>query len=421
MPDLNPFDHPLFLGFLVALGAGLLIGIDRERSKGEGPGRAPAGIRTFTLAALGGAVAMALGGEMLLAVVVLAVGGLLAVAYWRDRGEDPGLTTETALILSALLGGLAMREPAFAAALAVVVTALLTARADIHRFVRSSLSTAEVRDGLIFAGATLVVLPLLPDHPVGPWQALNLRTIWIVVILVMAVGAIGYALVRVLGNRYGLPLAGLASGFVSSTATIAAMGARAAKTPEALRPAAAAAVLSTVATVVQMALLLAATDMAVLQVLYVPLIAAGVAAIAYGGGVTLWALREKNNESPEPGRAFSLTLALSYAAMLAAILVVSAGLQQWLGGAGAVVAVAAAGLADAHAAAVSAASLVAGGRMTPAEAMLPILAAFTSNTVSKIFFAVVNGGRAFAMLVVPGLLLVAVAAWAGAFAVGFGA
>ena len=421
MPDLNPFDHPLFLGFLVALGAGLLIGIDRERSKGEGPGRAPAGIRTFTLAALGGAVAMALGGEMLLAVVVLAVGGLLAVAYWRDRGEDPGLTTETALILSALLGGLAMREPAFAAALAVVVTALLTARTDIHRFVRSSLSTAEVRDGLIFAGATLVVLPLLPDHPVGPWQALNLRTIWIVVILVMAVGAIGYALVRVLGNRYGLPLAGLASGFVSSTVTIAAMGARAAKTPEALRPAAAAAVLSTVATVVQMALLLAATDMAVLQVLYVPLVAAGVAAIAYGGGVTLWALREKNNESPEPGRAFSLTLALSYAAMLAAILVVSAGLQQWLGGAGAVVAVAAAGLADAHAAAVSAASLVAGGRMTPAEAMLPILAAFTSNTVSKIFFAVVNGGRAFAMLVVPGLLLVAVAAWAGAFAVGFGA
>jgi uncharacterized membrane protein (DUF4010 family) len=223
--------HPLVLGFLVALGIGLLIGIDRERRKGEGPTRQAAGIRTFTVASLAGAVAAAAGGEMLLATVVLGVVVFASLAYWRARDSDPGLTTEAALVLVTLLGGLAMREPDFAAGLGVVVAALLTARTALHRFVRSVLTEEEIRDLLIFAGATLVVLPLLPDHPIGPYDALNLRTVWLVVILVMAVSALGYVAVRLVGPRFGLPLAGLASGFVSSSATIGAMGTRAEKEP----------------------------------------------------------------------------------------------------------------------------------------------------------------------------------------------
>ncbi len=107
-----------------------------------------------------------------------------------------------------------------------MVAVLLNARAELHRFVRSVLTNEEIRDLLIFAGATLVVLPLLPDHPIGPYGVLNLRTIWLVVILVMGIGALGYILVRIVGPRYGLPLAGFASGFISSSATIGAMGGR---------------------------------------------------------------------------------------------------------------------------------------------------------------------------------------------------
>ena len=221
MPDLNP----LVLGFLVALGIGLLIGIDRERNKGDGPSREAAGLRTFTLASLTGAIGMAAGGELLLGAAVLGVVALTGLAYWRARDGDPGLTTEVALVLTTLLGGFAIREPVVAAGLGVVVAALLNARSILHRISRSMLSDAEIKDLLIFAGATLVVLPLLPDEPVGPYGALNLRNIWIVVILVMAVSALGYVAMRVVGTRFGLPIAGLASGFISSTATIAAMGA----------------------------------------------------------------------------------------------------------------------------------------------------------------------------------------------------
>src|SRR5258708_29720244 len=107
--------HPLFLGFLVALGIGLLIGIDRERKTGEGPTRHAAGLRTFTLAALLGAVAIVAGGELLLAAAALGVVAFAGLSYWRARDSDPGLTTETALVLVTLLGGLAVRAPAFAA------------------------------------------------------------------------------------------------------------------------------------------------------------------------------------------------------------------------------------------------------------------------------------------------------------------
>jgi uncharacterized membrane protein (DUF4010 family) len=147
----------------------------------------------------------------------------------RTEAQDPGLTTETALLLTVLLGGFALKEPVTASALAVTVAIALMARTRIHHFIRDVLSEEELTDALIFAAAALVVLPLVPDRYVGPFSAVNPRTIWKVVILIMSISAGGHIAVRLLGPRFGLPLAGLASGFVSSVATIAAMGARARK------------------------------------------------------------------------------------------------------------------------------------------------------------------------------------------------
>jgi len=106
------FDLPsVLLNFTAALGIGLLVGAERERRKGGGPSRAPAGIRTFTVASLAGAISVAVGGAVMLAVTVAGVAALTAIAYLRSRGDDPGLTTEIALILTALLGGLAISRP----------------------------------------------------------------------------------------------------------------------------------------------------------------------------------------------------------------------------------------------------------------------------------------------------------------------
>jgi uncharacterized membrane protein (DUF4010 family) len=411
-----PLLDSLIVNLAVALGIGLLIGAERERRKGGGPSRSPAGIRTFTAASLAGAVSVAAGGEILLAVTTAGAIILAAVAYHRNRGSDPGLTSEIALVLTVLLGGLSMRQPTLAAGVAVALAALLASRTQLHHFVRSILTEDEVADGLIFAGATLVVLPLLPDRQLGPYGALNLRSIWIIVILVMAIGAAGHIAVRALGDRFGLAIAGLASGFVSSIATIGAMGARAATTPAVLGAAVAGAVLSTVATIVQMCAVLGITSMTVLRELSIPLFCAGLVAASYGAFFTIKALRgTKEGDSPH-GHAFSFSSAVILAATLSAVLVVSAALRENFGEVGVIVGAALAGFADTHSAAVSIASLVASGKMSPADAISPILAALSTNTVSKIIVAWTSGGQSYALRLIPGLILVISAAWAGAYA-----
>ena len=404
----------MILNLVVALGIGLLIGAERERRKGEGPARSPAGIRTFTVASLAGAASFIVGSETLLAIATAGVIALTAIAYWRGHDDDPGLTTEIALILTVLLGGLSAQQPALAGGLAVLVAALLASRTRLHRFVRLVLTEEELHDILIFAGATLVVLPLIPDRSMGPYNALNPHSIWILVVLVMTISGAGYIAVRMLGTRFGLPIAGLASGFISSTATIAAMGARAKTKTDIMTAAVAGAVLSTIATIAQMAVVLGATSLPTLRTLAISLTSAGLTAIIYAAIFTIRALRQEAVGEASAGRAFNPATALAFAFTLSCIMVAAAALQEWLGENGIILAAALAGFVDTHSAAISVATLVASGKMTPADAILPILAGFSTNTISKLVLATTSGDRSFAVRVIPGLILVVLAAWLGA-------
>lgn len=407
---------PPVLNLVSAFAVGALIGAERERRKGEGPARSPAGIRTFTITSISGAVAFSIGGGILLAVLTASVAVMVAVSYWRSQDQDPGLTTEIVLVLTALLGGMCMQAPQTAAAIAVAVTVLLYAKAWLHNLVITVISRDELDDALIFAAATLVVLPLVPNRQMGPYLALNPHSIWIVIVLVMAISAAGYVAVRLFGARFGLPLAGAISGFISSTATIGAMGSRASKSKDLLAACVAGAVLSTVATIAQMALVVAATSMETLSSLSGPLLLAGGMAVAYGAAFSLMAARHSGSDAVPTGGVFSLRTALAFGSILAIILVISAGLQDRFGDAGVLLAAVVAGLVDTHAAAISVASLVASGKVLPQDAVLPVIAGLTSNTLSKIIMAAVTGGSAFALRVVPGLVLVALAAWVGTFA-----
>jgi uncharacterized membrane protein (DUF4010 family) len=403
-----------WLNFAIAVGVGLMIGLERERSKGVGSARRPAGIRTFALAALMGAVANHLGGIPLLAVATASVVALAALSYFRGTEDDPGLTTEIALIATPLLGGLAMSDTRLAAGLGAAVAVILAAKAPLQGFVTRVLTGSEVTDGLVFAVATLVIWPQLPDRYLGPYEALNPHSIWFLVILVMALGACGHFATRALGARWGLPVAGLASGFVSSTATIGSMAGRAAKDPASMKAAVAGGVFSTVATFVQMALLLGMVSRPTL-VLMAPALAAGaLAATLYGLAFALRAAPPEGGAASEQGRAFSVGTALGFAAILAVMLVMAAALRYWLGETGVAVGAIVAGFVDTHSAAISVASLVASEKTTPQEAILPILAAMTSNAVAKMAMAIGAGSRGFALRMTPGLIAPIAAAWAAA-------
>lgn len=404
----------LALRLLSALTIGLLIGAERERRKGEGPSRSAAGIRTFAIASLMGAVSVVIGSDWLLAVAVFSVAVLSVVAYAQSSHEDPGLTSEATLVLTVLLGGLAVYYPGFAAGIAVTVAVLLASRDQIHRFVGRVLSEEELHDGLVFAAGILVILPLVPNRYIGPFHAINLHTIWIIVLLMMTISAAGYIAVRLMGPGLGLPLAGFASGFVSSAATISAMGARSVQEPSLSRSAVAGAVLSTVATIVELAIVVAATNRTTLLALAIPLVVSGSVAVVYGLLFTLRTIRSDVPLTAQRGRPFSLKTAILFAVTIAAMLFILAALNAWLGGRGVLVATAIAGFADTHSPAVSVASLVSSGTLGVNDAVFPVLGALTTNTVTKIVLAMTSGDRRFGVQVIPGLLLVIAGAWAAA-------
>lgn len=408
-------ESTLLYGLLAALGGGLIVGIERERSKGTGPERGAIGSRTCMLAALAGTVC-ALLGDVALALGGAAIAVLASLAYLHSRARDPGLTSEVAFVLVYVLGALAATQAQLAAGLFVLTALVLASKPWLHRFTRQSLTDAELDDLLLLAASALIVLPLLPDRAIDPFAVLNPRRLWLLVVLVMAINAAGYVALRAFGARRGLLLAGFLGGFVSSTATIGSMGQRAAAMPQARGSAIAAALLSNVPTVLQIGVILAALSRPLLFALAPALAAAGLVAAALAI-VSVVRAGASGHEAPAAtaSRPFDLRHALLFAAIVAAALLLSAALHAAIGDGGALLAAVAAGLADVHAATVSLGQLAATTTLPMNEAALAVTLAFVANSLVKCIAAFASGGSAFARPLIGGVLAIDAAlllAWA---------
>lgn len=406
-------DQKILVGFAAALGSGLLIGIERERRKGFGANRALAGVRTFTLASMTGAAAGLIAIPLLTFTGGMLIAALGAISHWRSHSRDPGVTTELALFITYLVGLIAIDQPVVAAGSAVVIAALLTSRRALHRFSVTVLSETELRDGLLFAALALIVLPLLPDMPIR-WLGASPRRIFALVITFMGLQAAGYVALRVAGSRLGLALSGLASGFVSSTATTAALGRRARGDRRLLGACVSGALFSCVATVILLAIVVAAVDPMAFVTVGPSLAAAFIAAMC-AAALGLRRGRATNlADHPVSGRPFNLATALGFAAILVAVTAVVGLIKTRYGNMGAGVAAAVTGIFDVHASATSTLSLAANGGLESQALLLSILAAFSTNTGSKLVAAFATGGPRYGVPVALGLVAIAGAAWAPA-------
>lgn len=403
---------PVVSAIAVALGAGLLVGVERERRKGQGPDRSAAGVRTFAITSLLAVLAALSGSSLLLGAAALGVIALTVASYLRSRSADPGLTTEIALIATFVIGVLAVSRPLLAAASSVLLALLLFARESLGGFAREKLSEQELFDALLLAAAALVVLPILPDEPVDPWNAINPQLVWRVTVLIMLVNAAGYVAQRLIGARFGLPISGLAGGFVSSSVVIAAMGERARQQPEALRPAVAGAALSSVATVVQLALVLSVANAALLASMWLPLTAMAFASAAAGLWFTWHSAADKVEVNALPGRAFNLRTALIFAGVFCGLGILVVALQTAFGARGALAASIVGGFLDSHSTSASIAGLSARDIVTPELAAQGIGLVITANILTKLVLARVGGGQFFRRLA-PSLVLIAGAWWLG--------
>lgn len=403
------------VGLAVALGVGLLIGMERERRKGQGDGRAAAGLRTFAVAALTGALAYLLPGPGLVAIGAALVALLAAISYWKSRSRDPGLTTELALFATYLIGVQSAMTPALGAACGAGLALLLAARHRLHRFATQLLSEQELHDGIWLAALALIALPLIPAGPMEALGGIDPRPLAALVLLIMAIQAAGQMAMRWLGVRAGILGAGFLSGFVSSTATVVSFGHRARAQPTQASLLAGGAALSAVATWLQALVLTAALSPAAAAAL----LPAALAGAAGAGVIGLLPLLSHGpaapNEPPAGGHsALRPREALVVALLLALVTLLVGTAQRHFGDAGLHVTVALAALVDAHSPVASLASLHAAGTLPNESFVRGVLVAVSANTLTRCTLAAVTGGRSYAPRVIAALVTSLAIAWAAA-------
>lgn len=350
---------------------------------------------------------------MLLGVCAAFVAGLALLTYALGDRRDPGTTSEIALLLTFGLGALAQGQPGLALGVGVAAAVILAARDPLHRFVNTVLTAGELRDALLLGSAALIVLPLLPDRAVDPFGVLNPFTLWRLAVVLMSVNALGYVLQRAVGARYGLALAGFASGFVSSLATVAAMGQRARADEASLPGTVAGAAASSVATFIQVGVLIATISPTALLGLAAPLSLGLLVTVAYAIWCALRAARSHDTVHAPVGRAFDVVSALSFAGLVSLVSLVAGLVDRWAGPTAALATAAVAGFADGHASSASVVSLGVAGKLSSVQVLLGVSLALTTNTLMKVVVAFWRGPRLYARAVTLGLMLLLLALWAG--------
>jgi len=421
----------LLASFGLVLAVGFLIGLQREQSMaGEDRGRRSfmGGIRTYPLVALAGGVstflARALGPWVVVAAfLVLAVP--VAIAYADDvrQGRDRGLTSETAFVITFLLGALGLSQGILpptvsshflVASLGVAVTALLSMKEALHQWV-ARISKDDLYATVKFLVVAVIILPLLPDRTWDPLEVLNPFHIGLMITLIAGIGFAGYVAFRILGPGRGLAMTGLLGGLVSSTAVTLSLSGKAKETPSIADDCAAGIVLAWTVMCPRVIAAVAFVSPDLARKLAIPLGAAAVAGALASAILYRRSRAARTAEAPvQLKNPFELGPAVKFGGLITLVLVLSKLAVNAWGGNGLILTGALAGTTDVDAVALSAAKLTRGG-LELGTASLAILVACGTNTLVKSVIAWTIAGSAFGKRLVPVVAGMGLAVAAGLF------
>jgi uncharacterized membrane protein (DUF4010 family) len=407
--------------FAAAVLIGALIGMEREFVQQRSGEQEFGGIRTFALMALLGAVAAYFTHRFGLLLFMGAYLGLILL-LWASylapsmRGEEEGITTEIAALMTPLLGAMVIWDaPELAAALGVLTALILALKPGLHNLARS-MSAEDLRATLEFAIITAVILPLLPNEGYGPFNLLNPSLIWLLVVFVSGIGFIGYVLMKVFGTARGISLTGLLGGLVSSTATTLSFAGRS-KTSQGLSNALAQGILLASSVMFPRVLV----EVTVVNRELLPLIIVPLGAMLLVGAllVGLYWLRhrsqdeEKHSSTVKLGNPLRLQTAIGFGLLFALVLIAVRAANEYLGTAGVYAASILAGITDVDSITLSVADLSANGSLEPRVAAFSIVLATLVNTTVKMIAAGALGSselrriiwRTFGLMLLTGVVV----------------
>lgn len=393
-----PFDfnsyHDLFTIIAAALGCGLLIGLERERSKQRENQRSFAGLRSFAICSIFGAVCFLFGPYF--GIVGALITGTIVAYSIKNQTDDPGVTTEVAFILTYFIGGMCLWNIPFAAGLSVILTILLMTKHSMHGIAGKWITESEFRDGIFLLALLLIALPLTPNKPfwgsvLNPYVILKLLT------LILTVQALAHIAKRLLSTKNALLLSSLASGFVSSTATVASLGLEVRNGRADAKANAGAALMSCVATLLQLMIIVIGVSISWFKVIILPSLVAITVLVIFA----LWLMRNtqpiETNKSTD-SRMFSLKEAAIIAGSLTLIQAGVYGLNLLLGDAGLIAGTLLASLFEIHGAL---ATIVIQGEPSHSVLSLAFLLGLAAHAVAKSINALISGGSRYALVFAP--------------------
>lgn len=404
---MHAFEIPQLINFALALGLGLLIGMEREVSK-RTHHTAIGGIRTFPLSSVIGYLVGYLSGQwggVIAAAGVVGVAGIAVAAGMR--GKTRGITTELALLLTGVVGvalGSGYVVPALLSA--VIGAVLLSQKVQLHRWVES-LTPIDVRAILTFAVVAAVVLPLLPDVPLGPQGVLNPQRIWMVVAVVTAINVAGYVAAKYMQTQHSIVLSAIVGSLVSSTAVTWSFASQSRDNSGQSSLYGVGIALASCVMFIRVGFFAAVFHRPFLAQL-LPILLASI-----GAGIgALWVVVRRfrfESISPSkplpspPGNPARLRSALLFGVFYAAIAALSALVQERLGSGGVIAVGAISGLADLDAITIAMSSSAAAGNIQLNGAEQVVVAAMLSNTLVKMGIAVIRGEHMLWRIVIASL------------------
>ncbi len=366
------------------------------------------GMRTFAALSLLGYITAVLAEQWpWVAPVGLGAATTLIVAmYLRDREQGLGITTELAGVATTGLGLMCRAHPHLAAVLAIVLAVVLASKRSTHALVRK-VRRVELTDTLKFLVVVLIVLPLLPNRALDPYEAFNPYKVGLLVVLISGIGFAGYFLTRFLGAKKGIGLTGFIGGLTSSTAVTAAMAQQAKEAPQLSAICAFSTVAANATMFVRVLVVVALLD----RPLFLQLVwsVGGMALAAAAATVLLWFTADK--QKGEGGAStevplknpFSVGPAVKFAAFFVFILFLLKLAKLHLGDSGLYIASLVSGLADVDAITLSVSEQVGDGELVPKVGAIAITIAVISNSATKTGIAISTGGWRFGRIVAAAL------------------
>jgi uncharacterized membrane protein (DUF4010 family) len=416
---------------LVALLLGALIGLQRGWVTRQQPaGERVAGIRTHTLTGLFGGIAALLAAKLTvwLMPVMLLVIAAVAISGYRvqtSQTRNYSITGVIGLLLTFCFGAMATSGEAVLAAMAAVVTTIiLDKKVEIHTALQK-LQENELDAALKLLLISVVMLPLLPRHGIGPGGLLNLYEIWWMVVLIASISFIGYFSVRIAGPRKGLLFTSLFAGLSSSTALTLHFSRLARNSPASI-PLLAAGIMIACGTMFPRILLYCLlVNPALTDILLVPILV--MTLMLYIPALVI-SLRHQKTDAPQPDAAqpdaaqpdaaqpnaaqpdlarnpLELQSALILGGLLVVIVLLSQWLSQTLGDTGIYLLAAISGISDVDAISLSLSRLSLADSLTVEVAATGILIAVTVNNIFKTLLTLMIGKPALAVRVALPMLL----------------